>query len=329
MKNNTMNVTGRAMTAQDTNNILTDSTTNNFCGGNRIMNFLAKRGVTIAALLCGTGGALLTQATAAHAQTYVGDAYGAKISINAALVGGVGATVVDNPDLPSTGSSTPLTNSLLNANVQGQTGNILSPTFTVLNSGTINTSTVGNGGVATSASQIQGLSLDPGLNLNVLGLGGLNLTSLVSADVISSTTTANALGNTGTTHITNLRLGNNSLGNIDVSGASSTLYLNLLGQVSTTASTNILNPDLAQIIINDQLLSGGGSIRTTNALTVKLLQGNALANGTIVVASSTAGFQPAPSAVPEAGSLPLAGTGAVTLLIGGIATVRRRTRRAA
>ena len=96
-----------------------------------------------ASVLSGVGIALST--SAAQAQTYVGDAYGAKIAINATLVG-VGATIVDNPDLPSTGSATPLTGQLLDAKIKGNTGNPLSSTFAVLNANAINTSTVGTGG---------------------------------------------------------------------------------------------------------------------------------------------------------------------------------------
>ena len=179
--------------------------------------------------------------------------------------------------------------------------------------------------VATSVSEILGANAFPGLGLTV-GITTLNLGSLVTADVIRSTTTANSVGNSGHTQIANLHIGANTIGDLDLTGAdSTTYYLNLLGNVSLSPSITALVPDVARIVINDQTLSNGGLVRTTDALSVEVLQGNALANGKITIASSTAGFQAAAvSAVPEAGTLALACIGATSLLTAGVAARRRR-----
>jgi hypothetical protein len=257
------------------------------------------------------GIALLTSVSVApmlaHAQTYKGDAYGANISINATLVG-VGATIVDNPNLPASGSNVPLTNQLLNANVQATSGGIIPTIFTVLNANAINTSTIGTGGVATSTSQILGASLYPNFGINLGLLGGLNLNSLVTADVIRTTTTADANGNSGRTEITNLNFGGTSLGNFDIlHGTELKYFLNLAGGVSANASGSILLPDIAELTINEQFLTDSGSTRTTNAISLRVLPANQLASGKVTVASSTAGFVPAPGGnqVPEPASLAL------------------------
>ncbi|MBC8137363.1 MAG: hypothetical protein H8F28_15900, partial [Fibrella sp.] len=133
------------------------------------------------------------------AEFYAGDAYGARVSINATLVG-VGATIVDNPNLPLFGSNVALTNQLLNADVEASATGTPVNAFAVLQADTINTSTIGTGSVATSFAQIENLSLFPDLSLSVpnplseLFPLTLNLTSLVTADLIRSTTTADEFG---------------------------------------------------------------------------------------------------------------------------------------
>ncbi len=260
-------------------------------------------------------------AGSAHAQVYKGDAYGANININA-LVIGAGAKVVDNADLPSVGSATALTNQLLNANVQASSTGGLAGAFGVVTANTINTSTVGSNSLVNSFSEIQGLSLFPSLGLNVSAIN-LSLGSLVSGDVIRSTTTASGgTNNSGTTVVTNLKFGANSLNTLlgaDASGTATllsgdtrTYYLNILGQVSTISTGAV-----ASLVINGQSTTDGGQTRTTEAIKVNVIQGNALAAGTVVVGSSTAGV-----VVPESGTLTYAG--AAGLLLAGPVVVRFR-----
>jgi hypothetical protein len=275
--------------------------------------------------------ALLATAPAAHAQRFKGDAYGADVSIAVPIVElGVGVKVVDNPDLPVNGGG-PFTNNLLNAGLNAGANTVTTNLFTVLGANTINTSTQGLNGTATSFTLIEGLSLYPsfniGLNLPIVGNTGLNLglgNSLVTADVIRSTTQAfGTNNNVGRTEIANLRFGGVSLGNIDTTSAlSTTYYLTLGGAVSTTANANVLLPDIAQLVINEQTLSDGGSTRTTNALVLKVLPNGLITTGAgrvgqVTVASSTAGV-----VAPEPGSAALLTMAAVPFL--GFVAIRRR-----
>ena len=285
-------------------------------------SFVTSRYLGWIATVVGIAATALVVEGTAQAQTYRGNAYGANIGINATLVG-VGAAVVNTGNLPTTGSATPITNSLANANVQAQGSGGVGSLFTVLGAGLINSSTVGTGGIATSVTEITGLSLLPGLNIDLGLLGNLNLgvNALVGADVVRSTTIATAGGNTGRTEIANLRFGGVSLGNVDVTnGSSATYYLNILGGVNTTANAVVGVTDVAQLVINGQTLTDGGSTRTTDAIRVSILPSGQLATGNITVASSTAGVAGA-AVVPEANTLSLVGLGAAAL--GGV-TVRRR-----
>ena len=254
----------------------------------------------------------------ARAQTHVGNAYAAKVSVDVLNVGGaqdlVNVSVADTGSLPAPGGS--LSASLLSVNLTaGADVPLVSSLFTVLSSGTATGSTVGGSGLTSSNARIEGVNAFPGFFLL-----GLNSTSLLSATVIESTTTADGGGTVGFSTFADLLFAGTQIA--PTGALNETFYVNAFGQVrDTTYGIG----DVARLVLNRQTVDGSGA-RTTDAVALTVLDDGlllGLASADVVLASSTAGFQAATAAVPEPGSALLVGIGLV-LVSGGVAARARR-----
>lgn len=218
--------------------------------------------------------AVMTLSRPSHAQ-YIGDAYGLKLNV---LSLGV-VSVADTGPLPSAGGG-PFTVHLLNAGVGSSAAGLGATT------GVIDTSTQGLGGVATSFAVVN--------NLNVLPPLGTSLQ--LSATVVRSDASASSGGTVGSSTITGLVFGSNS---ITVTGAPNQTVLDAFGDT---------------LIINEQLHNPDGSL-TVNALDLSVINSTA----TLRVSSATAGFAGG-AVTPEPGSFALL---AGIIVSGGLFTVRR------
>ena len=202
---------------------------------------------------------------AAYAQTPVGQAEGVQVR----LLSLVSLDFAQTDPLPVSGAT----------QTAGVAEVSLAAALNTLSTGVITASTTGNplGGVAdvTSTASVNGLSLFPPL---VLG------NTLLTADTVSSTTTASLFSSSGSTTIENLIFGGNR---ITVTGA---------------ANQTVSIDGVANLIINEQFVSNG--VRTTNALHLTVLSG--INAGEVTVSQSVAGFAGPAVGAPEPGAGTLA-----------------------
>lgn len=312
-----------------------------------------KRGASLsgrrAALAAVMAAGVLSPGVAAQAQTYVGNAYGTRVDADLLLgLDLLDVRLANTGGLPAAGgirnSGVLNANANLSANLLLNLGlPILSTVLTASDSAdagndALFASTVGAANQVTSTATVDNLTLFPSFLTINIGTIIPNLVSvaLLEADVITSTTTANAGGKLGTSNIANLRLGGklvvNGAGQLVAFGPAATLttnqvvYLNGSGQLSATSFVG----DLARLVLNRQTNNPDGSL-TTDAIAVEVLNRGLLsnlANAEVVVSSSTAGFTAAPAVVPEAGTGGLlAGALAPMAALGMVAWRRRRTGR--
>ena len=234
--------------------------------------------------------AWLAGAGPASAAPGAGSAFGVKVNVTL-----TGQPAVDGGPLAAANTAGPTTDTLASVTVPG-----------VVTTGVINTSAQkdANTGAVTSTAS----TADVGLPV-LSGLG------TVSATVIKATCTATQSGETGSTTLTNAKLG--SLGALAVDPAVNTtiaISLPAVGHVAT-------------LILNEQVPNADGSL-TVNAVHLHLLGGvGSPGSGDVIISSATCG--PAGLPMPIASGLGLwiglGLLGAIAVPVAWSAVRRRRT----
>ena len=252
----------------------------------KVQGFLAGRtgmkATAIAALLIGAS-------SAGHAQTYVGDAYGVDTSVANVL----GARVCDAA-LQTSGSATPITSNLANADVIVVNVGLASGDATT---GVINSSTVGSGGFIDSKNVVNDLALP------IATLETLHATTITSETTASFSSASAA----GSSIISNLYY---------TDAAGNHFALNADGSVNQVIAGI---PGVVSVTLNEQTWNAAHDALTTNAIDVQTVLGSH-----VIVSSSTAGFTGVGMAsAPEPGSVALLSSLVLPGLVGAVRLRRR------